>query len=243
MRKRPLATLTRKNGFRLFLRRLIALSIAALLIYESYLFGSIVWYRWNNPHSTAFINAERERLALEKHVVHIQQIWVPYKSISVYAKQAVIASEDSGFSQHDGVDWESMEKAAKENQRKGKIKRGGSTITMQLGKNLFLSANRSYIRKAQEIVIAGMLELVLDKKRILELYLNEAEWGIGVFGIEAASRHYYGISASQLSPMQAAWLASILPAPKRFDLNRESEWIAEKSLIILDRMPKVLLPH
>jgi monofunctional biosynthetic peptidoglycan transglycosylase len=155
----------------------------------------------------------------------------------------VIAAEDSGFSRHDGVDWEAIERAARENLRQGKIRRGGSTITMQLAKNLFLSSERSYLRKGQEFIITAMLELVLDKRRILELYLNTAEWGIGVFGIEAASRHYFGIPAGQVDAMQAAWLASILPAPKRFDRNRESEWINEKSLIILERMDKVSVPR
>jgi monofunctional biosynthetic peptidoglycan transglycosylase len=155
----------------------------------------------------------------------------------------VIAAEDSGFSRHDGVDWEAIERAARENLRQGKIRRGGSTITMQLAKNLFLSSERSYLRKGQEFMITVMLELVLDKRRILELYLNTAEWGVGVFGIEAASRHYFGIPAGQVDAMQAAWLASILPAPKRFDRNRESEWISEKSLIILERMDKVSVPR
>jgi monofunctional biosynthetic peptidoglycan transglycosylase len=155
----------------------------------------------------------------------------------------VIAAEDSGFSRHDGVDWEAIERAARENLRQGKIRRGGSTITMQLAKNLFLSSERSYLRKGQEFIITVMLELVLDKRRILELYLNTAEWGVGVFGIEAASRHYFGIPAGQVDAMQAAWLASILPAPKRFDRNRESEWISEKSLIILERMDKVSVPR
>ena len=155
----------------------------------------------------------------------------------------MIAAEDSGFSRHDGVDWEAIERAARENLRQGKIRRGGSTITMQLAKNLFLSSERSYLRKGQEFMITVMLELVLDKRRILELYLNTAEWGVGVFGIEAASRHYFGIPAGQVDAMQAAWLASILPAPKRFDRNRESEWISEKSLIILERMDKVSVPR
>lgn len=196
----------------------------------------------NNPTSTAFIKAERDRLALMKPPVPIRQIWVPYRSIATSVKQAVIAAEDSGFSRHDGVDWEAMEKAARENFKKGKIRRGGSTITMQLAKNLFLSSERSYLRKAQELIITGMLEVALDKRRILEIYLNVAEWGVGVFGIEAASRHYFGISAQEVSPEQAAWLASILPAPRRFDRNRESAWILEKSLVILDRMPRVAIP-
>ncbi|MGA1302161.1 MAG: biosynthetic peptidoglycan transglycosylase, partial [Burkholderiaceae bacterium] len=125
---------------------------------------------------------------------------------------------------------------------KGKIKRGGSTITMQLAKNLFLSSERSFVRKAQEVVLTGMLELVHDKRRLLELYLNVAEWGVGVFGIEAAAQHYFGIPAAALTAEQSAWLAAILPAPRRYDRNRQSDWLQEKSIIILERMPKVAIP-
>ncbi len=220
----------------------LAVLLLAVLSYQVVIFSSIVWMRWNNPSSTAFMDLERERLETLRPPIKIRQTWVSYNGIARSIKQAVIAAEDSGFSQHDGIDWEAMERAARENLKRGKIKRGGSTITMQLAKNMFLSPERSYLRKAQEVVAAGMMELVLDKRRILELYLNVAEWGVGVFGIEAASRHYFGISASELDPIQSAWLASILPAPRRFDRQRESEWINEKSLIILDRMPKVALP-
>ncbi|MGA0810284.1 MAG: monofunctional biosynthetic peptidoglycan transglycosylase, partial [Burkholderiaceae bacterium] len=148
----------------------------------------------------------------------------------------------SGFAEHDGVEWEAIEKAALENLKKGKIKRGGSTITMQLAKNLFLSPDKSLLRKGQELVITFMLEAVLEKRRILELYLNVAEWGEGVFGIEAAARHYYGVSARQLNIEQSAWLASILPAPKRFDKNRGSAFIRSKAEVIQARMPQVSLP-
>ena len=189
------------------------------------------------------MNTERKRLAALKPAVPIRFTWVSYSAISLSAKQAVIAAEDSGFVQHDGFDWEALEKAARDNLAKGKIRRGGSTITMQLAKNMFLSSDRSYLRKGQEFLIAGMMELVMDKRRILELYLNVAEWGVGVFGIEAAARHYFGIPASQLDAAQAAWLASILPAPRRFDRNRQSDWIVEKSWIILDRMNKVAVPR
>jgi len=217
--------------------------ILIVLAYQAYLFAAVVWFNHNNPQSTAFMNTERKRLAALKPAVPIRFTWVSYSAISLSAKQAVIAAEDSGFVQHDGFDWEALEKAARDNLAKGKIRRGGSTITMQLAKNMFLSSDRSYLRKGQEFLIAGMMELVMDKRRILELYLNVAEWGVGVFGIEAAARHYFGIPASQLDAAQAAWLASILPAPRRFDRNRQSDWIVEKSWIILDRMNKVAVPR
>lgn len=217
--------------------------VLSVLAYQSVIFAKVCWLRWNNPQTTAFIEAEQERLRAQQPSARIIQRWVPYSSISQSVKRAVIAAEDSGFTFHDGVDWEAIEKAARENLRKGQIRRGGSTITMQLAKNLFLSSDRSYLRKAQEIVITGMLELVLDKRRILELYLNTAEWGIGVFGIEAASRHYFDVPASQIDAIQAAWLASVLPSPKRFDRNRESDYLTQRAFIILERMPKVAIPR
>ena len=223
-------------------RMFVWLLVLGMLVYQAAIFTQVIWYRSNDPKSTAFIDAEREKLAAKKSTIQIHQRWVPYSLISISVKQAVIAAEDSAFTSHDGVDWDSIEKAALENLRSGKVRRGGSTITMQLAKNLFLSSDRSYIRKAQELVITAMLELVLDKKRILELYLNTAEWGVGVFGIEAAARHYFGISASEVDRMQAAWLASVLPAPKRFDRQRESEYLTERAFIILERMPKVRIP-
>lgn len=220
----------------------LGLALLALLAYQAFLFVQVIGLRWNNPQTTAFMEAERQRLTSQKSNVKIRQNWVPYSAIATPVKRAVIAAEDAGFAFHDGVDWESIEKAARENIRRGQVRRGGSTITMQLAKNLFLSSDRSYARKAQELVITGMLELALDKQRILELYLNTAEWGLGVFGIEATAQHYFDVSASQLDAMQAAWLASVLPSPKRFDRNRESDYLTQRAFIILERMPLVALP-
>lgn len=226
-----------------WIRRILWAALALMMLVQLVFLGQVVWWRWHDPQTTAFMNAERERLASLKSPVTIRHQWVSYAAMAWPLKQAVIAAEDSGFVHHDGVDWEAIEKAARENLKRGRIRRGGSTITMQLAKNLFLSSDRSYLRKAQELIITGMLEAVMDKRRILEIYLNTAEWGVGVFGIEAAARHYFGIPASALDPMQSAWLASILPAPRRFDRQRQSEWISEKVLIILERMPKVAVPR
>lgn len=225
------------------LRRFLWAALALLVLLQLAVFAQVIWWRWHDPQTTAFMNAERERLSVMKPAIAIRHQWVPYAAIAWPLKQAVIAAEDSGFVHHDGVDWEAIEKAARENLKRGSIRRGGSTITMQLAKNLFLSSDRSYLRKAQELIIVAMLETAMDKRRILEIYLNTAEWGVGVFGIEAAARHYFGVSAAALDPAQAAWLASILPAPRRFDRQRQSEWISEKSLIILERMPKVAVPR
>ncbi|BDW10697.1 monofunctional biosynthetic peptidoglycan transglycosylase [Polynucleobacter sp. SHI8] len=221
-----------------FLKIILGLFITIQL----YFFVQVVWYLEFNPKETAFMHAEKNRLSSQSPPRLITKQWVPYEKISLSIKQAVIASEDANFTVHDGVDWDALEKAAKENVANGKIKRGGSTITMQLSKNLFLSAEQSYIRKAEEMLITGMLEVVLSKKRILEIYLNVAEWGVGIFGIEAAAKHYYGISASQLSPQQAAWLAAILPAPRRFDQMRNSPMASRKANILLYRMRMVSVP-
>lgn len=223
-------------------RYLLALALVWVIGSQLIIVSQIVWFQWFNPTSSAFIDAERDRLSLMKPPQRIAQTWVAYDQISRYVKQAVLGSEDSGFAEHDGVEWGALEDAARANLTQGVIKRGGSTITMQVAKNLFLSSDRSYWRKAQEIVIATLLELILEKRRILEIYLNIAEWGVGVFGIEAAAQHYFKVSARKLNPWQAAWLASILPAPRRYDLERQASWPKRKAQIILRRMPQVILP-
>jgi monofunctional biosynthetic peptidoglycan transglycosylase len=157
---------------------------------------------------------------------------VPYERISVHLKRAVIASEDANFTEHEGVDWEAIERAHEANRRKGKVVRGGSTITMQLAKNLFLSGERSYLRKAQEIAITYMIEALMDKRRILELYLNFAEWGEGVFGCEAGARHHFGVPAAQLSAAQGARMAAMLPRPRFYDRNRGSAYLERRSATI-----------
>lgn len=223
-----------KWGFLLF--------FAAVFLYQIAVLTQVVWFRWFDPQTSAFIQAEKQRLSQLTPPKKIEQQWVAYQDISTYAKRAVISAEDTGFVDHQGIEWEAIERAFRANFESGAIRFGGSTITMQLAKNLFLSSDRSYIRKVQEVIITFMLEAVMDKQRILELYLNVAEWGVGVFGIEAAAQHYYGRSAARLTARQAAWLASILPSPKRYDVNRRSRWVERKTGIILRRMPQVIVP-
>jgi len=172
----------------------------------------------------------------------LQHKWVPYNRISNNLKHAVIASEDDSFVDHEGVDWEAMQKAYEKNQKKGKVVSGGSTITQQLAKNLFLSAERSYFRKGEELIITYMLEMCMDKQRILEIYLNVVEWGVGVFGAEAAAQHYFHTSASNLGPSQAARLAVMLPKPRYFDKNPGSGYLQRRSEVILQRMNSAELP-
>jgi monofunctional biosynthetic peptidoglycan transglycosylase len=186
-----------------------------------------------------------QRLAAMRAVdpdAELRHAWVPYDRISVHLKRAVVAAEDARFAEHEGFDWEGIQKAMEKNQRRGKTVSGGSTISQQLAKNLFLSGERSVLRKAQEAVITLMLEAVLDKRRILELYLNVAEWGEGVFGAEAAARHHFGVSAAQLGPAQSARLAAMLPRPRFYDRNPGSAYLAAYAQRILARMPAAQVP-
>jgi len=162
--------------------------------------------------------------------------------ISGSLKRAVVTAEDARFAEHEGVDWEAIEKAYKTNIKRGRTARGGSTITQQLAKNLFLSPDRSYIRKAQELVITYMIEAFWDKRRILEVYLNVVEWGEGVFGAEAAARHYYSTSAAQLGPEQSARLAAYLPNPKRYGRVRSGPYLDNRTAVILRYMPDAVVP-
>ena len=167
---------------------------------------------------------------------------MPYSRISVHLKRALVASEDAKFLDHEGFDWEALQKAYEKNLKKGRIVAGGSTISQQLAKNLFLSSKRTPWRKAQEAVITVMLEVVMSKRRIFEIYLNVIEWGNGVFGAEAAARHYYKTSAANLGPAQAARLAAMVPNPRFYDTHRGSAWLERKTGIILDRMGASEIP-
>ena len=205
-----------------------------------------------DPSSTAFQRAERWRLCSWHWTCSVQSKWVPYDKISNNLKRAVLVSEDDIFFQHKGVRVEDMQKAWQKNQQKtqsgNKSKtalRGGSTITQQLAKNLFLSSEQNYLRKGQELIITGLLELTLSKQRLLEIYLNSVEWGEGIFGIGAASQHYYTSSPAGLNRDQAAALASALPAPKCFDkqqyCRRGSINYSARQEFILENMDRVAL--
>lgn len=222
--------------------RAAACMFLIVLVVQAYFLFQVSAFRWIDPPSSAYMRSEAIRLAQVSSGVTLRHQWVPYDEISGNAKLAVIAAEDTGFMSHPGIEWDAIERALKVNRESGEIAQGGSTITMQLAKNLFLSSERSYIRKGQEVLIAISMEWLLDKRRILELYLNLVEFGDGVFGIEAAAQHYFKTSAQKLTARQAAWLASILPAPKRYDKNRNSNWIQRKTGIVMRRMPQVQAP-
>lgn len=216
--------------------------IAVVLLYQLWLFGHILWWKSHNPGSTAFMETRLDTLRDKDPKAGLRQQWVPYEKISVHLKRALVVSEDDTFVDHEGFNWEAMQKAMEKNQKKGKVVAGGSTISQQLAKNLFLSGSRSFIRKGQEAVITLMLESTMDKKRILEIYMNVIEWGEGVFGAEAAARHYFGVSAAQLSREQAAKLAAMVPRPRFYDRNRNAPWLLKKTDIILSRMHMAEVP-
>ena len=215
-----------------WLLRAALLVLVILLLVQLWYFGWVAWWKWNNPGETSFMTRELASLREKKPNAELKYRWIDYERISNQLKRAVIASEDANFTEHEGVDWQAIEKAYKENVRKGKLARGGSTITQQLAKNLFLSSERSYWRKAQELVITYMIEALWDKRRILEVYLNVVEWGDGVFGAEAASRQYYGLGASQLNAEQAARLAAYLPNPKRYGRIRAGPYLDRRTAAI-----------
>jgi monofunctional glycosyltransferase len=200
------------------------------------------WWRDHNPQTTAFMEASLERLRARNPQAKLKHSWVPYERISPHLKRAVVAAEDARFAEHEGFDWEAIEKALEKNRKKGRVVAGASTISQQLAKNLFLSAERTPWRKGQEALITVMIEQAMDKRRILEIYLNMIEWGEGVFGAEAAARHYYGASASSLGPEAAARLAAMVPNPRFYDRNRNTAWLARKTEMILARMPAAELP-
>jgi monofunctional biosynthetic peptidoglycan transglycosylase len=160
-----------------------------------------------------------DELNAKKPDAELRYRWVPYEQISLHLKRAVIAAEDDKFVDHEGFDWDGIQKAIEKNQKKGKAVAGGSTISQQLAKNLFLSPSRSYFRKAEEAIITVMIEAVWDKRRILEVYLNVVEWGNGIFGCEAAAQRYYKTSAARLNPAQAARLAVMLPNPRKYETS------------------------
>ncbi len=221
---------------------LILVPVIAVLALQLYFFVQIWWWVDHNPGSTSFMRQQRSVLQEKNPTATLQYTWVPYEKISNNLKRAIIASEDSNFSEHEGVDWDALQRAYEKNTKKGKPVAGGSTITQQLAKNLFLSGERSYLRKGQELVIAYMLEFWMDKERIFEIYLNVVEWGSGVFGAEAAARHYYGIPASALGASQAARLAVMLPSPRFYDKNRASGYLVKRTGLILRRMGSAELP-
>ena len=259
--------------------RLLCLLLLCVLSLQLYFVARIALMALLAPQSTSFQRSEAWRLLVDKQQIAWSQTWVDDDRIASNLKRAVIASEDAGFAEHDGVEWDALEKAWEKNQRAETVAErrnaqlqkqrqppaqkpaarsaaaappprravepkvvGGSTISQQLAKNLFLSGERTGFRKAQEFVLTLALEALLDKRRILEIYLNSVEWGEGVFGAQAAARHYFRTDAARLDATAAARLAVMLPAPKRFEKNPGSAYITGRAATIVARMGAVALP-
>ena len=237
--------------------KLLLLVLAAGLVLQLFFALRILSMRWIDPESTSFQRSQVWLVWQRHRAIAWAQEWVPISRISPQLQRAVLASEDDIFAQHDGIRWDSVEKAWDQNakareqaQRQGargtaraaKVV-GGSTITQQLAKNLFLSGERTLWRKAQEAWITLLLESLLDKRRILEIYLNSVEWGEGVFGAQAAARHYFQKDALALSPWEAARLAVMLPRPRFYELRPQSTYLAERADVIVQRMGSVDLPR
>src|SRR5512133_2639918 len=252
--------------------RWLGLVVAALLALQLYFVVRIAAMTLVDPQSTAFERSQVWRQWHDKGSWRWRQQWVAYPQIADNLKRAVIAAEDDSFIYHDGVDWDALEKAWQKNakaeaqaakqqaakapatQKKAAAPTtnkplarapkvvGGSTITQQLAKNLFLSGERTLLRKGQEFVLAMLLEALLSKQRILEIYLNNVEWGEGVFGAEAAAQHYYRKPAAKLSAYEAARLAVMLPAPKRYEKLPASGYLAGRASTIAARMRDAELP-
>lgn len=212
------------------LKRALLVLLLCFLAVQGWFLVHILWWTWGSPPSdTAFMRTRLEALREFNPKAGLRHRWVEYARISGHLKRAVIAAEDARFAEHEGFDWEGIERALEKNEKKGRAVAGGSTISQQLAKNLFLSGERSYVRKAQEAAITLMIEAVMSKRRILELYLNFAEWGDGVYGAEAAAQHYFGRNASGLNAEQAAWLAAILPRPRYYEKRRDAPYIQQRA--------------
>ena len=223
-------------------KRLLGAAVCLVLLYQLWLFGWVLWWSSVNPDETRFMEIRLAELRVRDPQAQLRKQWVAYDAISNHLKRALIVAEDDLFVHHEGFDWEGIQKAIEKNSKRGHVVAGGSTISQQLAKNLFLSPAKTPWRKAQEAVVTLMIETVWSKRRIFEVYLNVIEWGNGVFGAEAAARHYYGIPAARLTPVQAARLAGMVPSPRFYDRNRNAPGLANKAQAILARMPAAQIP-
>jgi len=221
----------------------LAAAIAFLLLYQLWIFAHVLWWIDHNPTSTAFMEAGLARQQDKNPDAELRHKWVPYDRISIHMKRAIVAAEDAKFNEHEGFDVEGIEAAVKKNLKKGRLVAGGSTISQQLAKNLFLSGDRSFIRKGQEAIITLMIEATWSKRRILEVYLNVIEWGNGIYGVEAAARRYYKIPAAKLNRDQAARLAAMVPNPRWYENHRSSRGYQRRVAVIKRYMGHAQVPR
>ena len=224
------------KSIKLIIIALISLLLLSIVYY--FIFPDVSKLKKENPKKTSFMEYREEEWQKKGKRIEIKQTWIPFSRISPYLVKAVLIAEDDKFWKHEGFDFEAIEKAVEKDIKQKKFKFGGSTISQQLAKNLYLSPSKNPIRKIKEAILTWRIEKTLSKKRILELYLNVAEWGEGIFGIGAASFHYYGKPASELSPEEAARLASVLPNPRKYNPTGTSRYVANRSKIIYNIMVK-----
>lgn len=224
----------------------LLVSIALVLLYQLSFLVRIVWFNFYNPNSSAVMRQTLSELRKDDPNVQLRFEWVDYDQISPHIKRAVISSEDANFLDHTGVEWQAIRQAWEYNKKQAaqgsERRRGGSTLTQQLAKNLFLSTSRSYTRKGQELILSYMIEYVMPKQRILELYLNMAQWGQVDFGVQAAAQRYFKTHAKQLSASQAARLAAMLPNPVFYDRNGNTPYLQRRTNTIMQRMRQVRIP-
>ena len=214
---------------------LISLLILPLLLYFLFV-PDLPKLKKGNPPKTALMEY-REKESKEKGKrVRMNQTWVPLSDISPYLVKAVLIAEDDKFWSHEGFDYEAIQKALEKDMKAGRFKFGGSTISQQLARNLYLSPAKNPLRKMREAIITWRMEKILSKRRILELYLNLMEWGEGIFGVEAASRHYYGKPSSELTPQEAARLAAVLPNPRKYSPVSDQRYVMNRSNLIYNIM-------
>jgi len=221
----------------------IAAAIVLALLYQLWIFAHVLWWVDHNPASTAFMEAGLARQQDKNPDAELRHKWVSYDRISINLKHAIVAAEDAKFLTHEGFDVEGIQKAVEKNLKKGKLVAGGSTISQQLAKNLFLSGERSFIRKGQEAVITLMIEATWSKRRILEVYLNVIEWGDGIYGAEAAARRYYKTSAAKLGRDEAARMAAMVPNPRWYENHRSSRAYQRRVAVIGRYMGSAQVPR
>lgn len=226
-----------------WLGKSVAAAVALVLLYQLWILAHVLWWIDHNPSSTAFMEAGLARQQAKNPDAVLRHKWVPYDRISRNLKRAVVAAEDARFVEHAGFDVAGIQKAFQRNVKKGRLVAGGSTITQQLAKNLFLSGERSFLRKGQEVVITLMIESTWSKRRILEVYLNVIEWGNGIYGAEAASRRYYKKSAANLNRDQAARMAAMIPNPRWYENHRGSRLYQRRVVLIKRYMGSVRVPR
>jgi monofunctional biosynthetic peptidoglycan transglycosylase len=232
-----------RPAWRTWTLRIIAGLLALAVLYHCTIIFRIIRYRSVNPAETAMMEQRADESESEGQPVKREQTWVPYDRISQNLVRAVLAGEDSRFFDHSGFDWEEIEKAIEENIEKGEFKRGASTISQQLAKNLFLSTSKNPVRKLHEALITWEMELMMGKRRILEIYLNVIEWGDGIYGAEAAARTYFNTSAASLSSEQAAFLSAMIPNPRTvYNPNKNRRRVERRRNLILRLMRHVVVP-